>query len=65
MQLSEWLRREGVTRVDFAKRIGVSPSHVTGLCDGVSWPGRDVAAEILKATNGEVTPGDFLPQDAA
>lgn len=64
MLLSDWLQRERVSRSDFADRIGVSPSHVTGLCDGTSWPSRKVARAIGRETGGAVTADDFLSLDA-
>jgi 3,4-dihydroxy 2-butanone 4-phosphate synthase/GTP cyclohydrolase II len=60
MLLRDWLRRERVKRIDFAKRVGISPSYLTDLCSGVAWPGRDVADRVMQETGGEVTPVDFL-----
>ena len=34
MKLSDWLRRNGVKRADFARRIGVSPGAVTLISRG-------------------------------
>lgn len=60
MQLSAWLLANRVKRKDFAALIGVSPSHVTALCEGTVWPGRDVANRITDQTSGAVTANDFL-----
>lgn len=60
MLLSDWLAREGVTRSEFAARIGVSPPTITELCQGNQWLSRKTALAIKAATNGEVTPDDFL-----
>lgn len=60
MLLAEWLSREKITRTDFATRVGVSPSHVTGICDGASWPSRKLILEIERQTSGEVTANDFV-----
>ena len=67
MKLSEWLRRERIKRSEFARRIGVTPSHVTGLCDGGTWPSRATAAAVERETNGAVKPNDFVadPEDPA
>jgi len=62
MLLSEWLTQKQMSRTDFARRIEVSPAHITGLCDGTSWPSRRVANAIKEATAGEVTADDFLGQ---
>lgn len=59
MKLSDWLAREGLTRRDFAKRIGVSPATLTSLCDG-GWMLRSTAEAVMRETRGEVTPTDFL-----
>jgi len=33
MKLAEWLKSNAVSRVDFARRIGVSPGTITQLCN--------------------------------
>ena len=60
MRLSEWLSKNEIRRGEFARRVGVSAPHITGLCKGDFWPGRDVAAAIMRETGGEVRPEDFL-----
>src|SRR5215831_12243284 len=61
MKLGDWLRRNQVTRADFARRIGVSPGAVTLICreDG-AWLSRETAERIVAETRGAVTPNDFL-----
>lgn len=61
MKLADWLTRNRMTRVEFARRIGVSPGAVTQLCnnDG-AWLSRDTAELILRETHGAVTPNDFI-----
>ncbi len=61
MKLADWLTREGVKRVVFARRIGVSPGAVTQICrDEGAWVSRETAQRILAETRGAVTPNDFL-----
>ena len=61
MKLADWLERNSVKRVDFARRIGVSPGAVTQICRGEgAWASRETAERILAETKGEVTPNDFL-----
>lgn len=61
MKLTEWLDREGLTRVELARRLGVSPAAVTQLCNNeAAWMSRETAALILRVTNGAVTPNDFI-----
>ena len=61
MKLSDWLKRNGVSRTEFARRIGVSPGAVTLICrDDGAWLSRDTAERIVAETGGAVTPNDFL-----
>src|SRR5690606_37912006 len=61
MRLADWLARENMTRVDFARRIGVTPGAVTQLCrDEGAWLSRETARLILEVTRGAVTPNDFI-----
>ena len=61
MKLTDWLRRNGVSRSDFARRIGVSPGAVTLICrDDGGWLSRETAERIVAETAGAVTPNDFL-----
>jgi 3,4-dihydroxy 2-butanone 4-phosphate synthase/GTP cyclohydrolase II len=65
MQLSDWLLANKIKRKDFAAQIGVSPQTITGWCKGTFWIKHDQAKAVLKATEGAVTPTDFLKEDAA
>ena len=61
MKLGDWLKRNQVTRTDFARRIGVSPGAVTLICrEHGSWLSRETAERIVAETQGAVTPNDFL-----
>lgn len=62
MILSDWLKRNELTRRDFAKRIGVSPIMITEYCNGTAWPKRETMIAIARETNGEVTANDFMPK---
>jgi transcriptional regulator with XRE-family HTH domain len=60
MKLTDWLQQEGLSRVAFARRIGLSPAAVTALCNNDAvWMSRDTAALISRETGGAVTPNDF------
>jgi 3,4-dihydroxy 2-butanone 4-phosphate synthase / GTP cyclohydrolase II len=61
LKLGDWLKRNGVTRAEFARRIGVTPGAVTLICreDG-AWLSRETAERIVAETGGAVTPNDFL-----
>ncbi len=61
MKLGDWLRQQGVTRLDFARRCGLSPAAVTGLCNNPEpWLSRETATAVARETGGAVTPNDFL-----
>ena len=61
MKLGDWLRRNQVTRADFARRISLSPGAVTLICrEHGSWLSRETAERIVAETLGAVTPNDFL-----
>jgi 3,4-dihydroxy 2-butanone 4-phosphate synthase / GTP cyclohydrolase II len=65
MKLAEWLSRNGVSRVEFARRIGVTPGAITQMCNSDhAWLSRDTAELIARETRGAVTPNDFLPPSA-
>ena len=62
MKLADWLSRKRVSRVEFARRIGVTPGAVTQLCNNAKvWLSRETAELIARETRGAVTPNDFLP----
>jgi len=63
MKLSDWLRETGVPRVEFARRIGVTPGAITQICrENGAWLSRESAERIVVETDGAVTPNDFLDQ---
>lgn len=65
MKLAEWLSRNGMSRVEFARRIGVTPGAVTQMCNSEhAWLSRDTAELVARETRGAVTPNDFLPPSA-
>jgi len=65
MKLTRWLEQNRVKRVEFARRIGVSPGAVTLICrEGRAWVSRETAERIVAETRGAVTPNDFLDIDS-
>ncbi|MTH96308.1 3,4-dihydroxy-2-butanone-4-phosphate synthase [Roseibium sp. RKSG952] len=61
MRLDQWLSQQGESRSAFARRADLSPASVTALCNDPNvWVSRDMARKIAIATNGAVTPNDFL-----
>ncbi|HUO55129.1 MAG TPA: 3,4-dihydroxy-2-butanone-4-phosphate synthase, partial [Rhodoblastus sp.] len=66
MKLADWLRKSGVSRIEFSRRLGVTPGAVSQLCNQESvWMSRDTAQAIARETRGAVTPNDFLPEVVA
>jgi 3,4-dihydroxy 2-butanone 4-phosphate synthase/GTP cyclohydrolase II len=65
MKLATYLTREGLTNVAFARTTGLSEGTVSLLCRDEIWLSRQTAKTIFEATNGEVTPNDFLLAEAA
>lgn len=64
MKLAEYLSRENLSGAEFARRVGLSEGMVSLLCRGETWLSKDTAQKIITATNGEVTPTDFLTEAA-
>ncbi|MDR3576433.1 MAG: helix-turn-helix transcriptional regulator, partial [Anaerolineaceae bacterium] len=63
MKLAEWLRKAGVSRIEFSRRLGLTPGAVSQLCNQESvWMSRETAQAIARETGGAVTPNDFLPE---
>jgi 3,4-dihydroxy 2-butanone 4-phosphate synthase/GTP cyclohydrolase II len=66
MKLADWLSRNRIPRVEFARRIGITPGAVTQLCNNDhAWMSRETAQLIARETRGAVTPNDFLPGAAS
>ena len=64
MILAEWLKAKDIRRRDFAARIGVTPSAITDYCERGVWPKKETMQAIVRETNGDVTPNDFLTEAA-
>jgi len=65
MKLDAWLKLNRVSRSDFARRIGVSKGAISQICNQENaWVSRETAAQILRETQGAVTPIDFLAPGA-
>lgn len=60
MKLTDYLTETRQTAADFAKRIGVDPISVRRYLNGDRRPDWEVMGKIVKATDGHVTPSDFI-----
>jgi 3,4-dihydroxy 2-butanone 4-phosphate synthase/GTP cyclohydrolase II len=62
VKLDIWLRRNNVSRSEFARRVGLSKGAVSQICNqNKAWLSRETAEQIVQVTSGAVTPNDFLP----
>lgn len=60
MTLSYYLETNGLKPSQFAKIAGVPATTIIRLLNGQREPGLPLLIKIMKATNGVVTPNDFL-----
>jgi len=60
MTLSEYLASTNQTETDFAVAVGCSQGTVNKLKRGTIRPSLELAGRIARATEGRVTPNDFL-----
>jgi 3,4-dihydroxy 2-butanone 4-phosphate synthase/GTP cyclohydrolase II len=61
MKLDDWLKRNSISRADFARRTGLSKGSISQICNqDTAWVSRETAQLILRETGGAVTPNDFL-----
>lgn len=65
MKLSDWLKREKISKAAFARRTALSEGMISLLCRDATWLSKETAQTIKEATGGDVTPNDFLPEVAA
>ncbi len=61
MKLGNWLKRNNMSRAEFARRTGLSKGSISQFCNEQSaWVSRETAEQIFRETGGAVTPNDFL-----
>jgi transcriptional regulator with XRE-family HTH domain len=59
MKLNDWLKREGLTPTDLAKRMKRPQATIARYASGQRIPEPPIMKEIFEVTAGEVTPNDF------
>ncbi|KQS82161.1 XRE family transcriptional regulator [Methylobacterium sp. Leaf361] len=64
MRLADFLADRGIKDSDFAETIGVSRMTLWRYKSGDRRPEWDVLKRIVQATEGHVTPNDFLDAQA-
>ena len=57
--LGEWLHKNQVSSIAFAKRVGTSDATVSRMCAGIHIPRKEVMRRIFIETQGAVQPNDF------
>ena len=60
MKLADYLTANQLSEAEFAGRAGISREMVNRLKNGQIWLSSETAERIYRATDGEVTPNDFL-----
>jgi transcriptional regulator with XRE-family HTH domain len=57
--LKDWLEREGISKAEFARRLGCSAATMGRAVEGTHIPHVDLMQKIYRLTKGEVQPNDF------
>ena len=63
MKLGRWLRNNGLTQAEAARRLYTSQNYVSELVHGRRWPSRALAQRIFDLTEGQVEPTEFLERN--
>lgn len=64
-KLDDYLRSNDLTNAAFAQKLGVSEATVSRVRNGKQTPSWDLIIGISTATDGAITPNDFLPHQAS
>lgn len=59
--LDTYLKANGIKNAAFALQVGASEATISRLRSGKQTPSYPLLSRIAEATNGAVTPNDFLP----
>ncbi len=59
MILSDWLKQEGISPTDFARRLNKPQATVARYVTGKRIPEPPIMRDIFDLTGGQVTPNDF------
>ncbi len=63
MKLKDYLYFEKTTITDFAKMVGISRIHMSGIANGFRYPSKTLIGHIHLITKGKVTCKDFEDGD--
>ena len=64
MDLEEFLNIHNMTKAAFSRLIGISPMHLSNICNGWKNPSLHLIKQIEKATNGSVSMDDLFNPNA-
>jgi len=60
MKLEDYMNKRGLSDSEMGEKVDLSRSQVSRLRRGKARPSHAVMARFIKATNGQVKPGDFF-----
>jgi transcriptional regulator with XRE-family HTH domain len=60
MKLADWLIAQNLSHQEFGDRIGKSQAAVSRYASGKRMPDEETLIAIFRATDGEVSPNDFV-----
>ena len=55
MRLSDYLKVKKLSRLKFSKILGISPIHMSNICNGKRNPSSKLMRKIEELTKGQVT----------
>lgn len=65
MTLADWLTQQNLSPSEFAVRLNKPQPTIQRYVTGKRIPEPEIMAQIIEATDGQVTPNDFYAQRAA
>jgi len=62
LNIAQYRKQTGITQAELAEKVGVSIGMISKYESGKARPSLGRALAISTATNGAVTPGDFVTE---
>ena len=60
MLLSDFLKKNKMSRMEFSKKLKISPTHMSDVCNGKKIPSLKLSKKIIEMTRGKVSIDDLL-----